>query len=179
MNRQFVLDWSQRYMAASSKAVAAEVELLEEVGWAVRRRGHYTKPELIRVGDWKAARNRSRLAQNSSDDVEHITRMALAAPEHLQHRYLSVLHGVGAPMASALLTVWVPERNTVLDYRAVGALEALERNGALPESVPPRRGAYPDYRAYVDCCLAIASRLAVSLRDLDRALWKWHEQDMP
>jgi hypothetical protein len=180
MDRVFVARWSRRYLDDDPDAAADEEKLLTQVGNAVRQRGWYSKAELMRVGEWKArGRIRGRLAQNSGTDVKEMTRAALAAPEDRQARLLGKLHGVADPMASALLMVWDPEHHTVLDFRAFAALERLQRRGLLQEEVPERVGLYPPYPAYVECCRAIARRLGVSLRELDRALWKWNEMKMP
>jgi hypothetical protein len=180
VDRAFVSRWNQRYLDDDLDAAADEERLLTQVGNAVRKRGWYSKAELIRVGEWKArGRIRGRLAENSDADVKEITSTALAAPEDRQAPILGKLHGVADPMASALLMVWDPEHHTVLDFRAVAALERLQRRGLLREEVPEREGLYPPYPAYVKCCRAIAQRLGVSLRELDRALWKWNELKMP
>jgi hypothetical protein len=180
MDRAFVTRWSQRYMDDDLAAGAKEDTLLIEVGKAVRQRGWYSKAELIQVGEWKArGRIRGRLAQNSDADVKEITTTALAAPDDRKHLILGRLHGVADPMASALLTIWDPERYTVLDFRAFAALERLQRRGLLKEEVPERDGLYPSYPEYLQCCRTIARRLGVNLRDLDRALWKWNEMKMP
>jgi hypothetical protein len=174
-DRDFVSRWSQRYANT-----VKEQELLTKIGPAVARRGYYKKDELAQVGEWKSPRIRKRLAQNSSTDVEDITRMALAAPERLQHRVLGSLHGIRDPVATAVLTIWAPDLHTVLDFRAVEALDALHRLGAVSETLPKHEvGSLPDYVAYLECCRAIARRLGVDLRDLDRALWQWSKEDMP
>jgi hypothetical protein len=114
MNRAFITRWNQRYLDDDPSAAAKEERLLTQVGSAVRQRGWYSKPELIQVGEWKArGRIRGRLAQNSDADVKAITMSAFTAPEDRQHRILGTLHGVGDPMASALLMVWDPKRHTV------------------------------------------------------------------
>jgi len=83
-------------------------------------------------------------------------------------------------MASAILTVWRPAENTVLDYRAVEALQELARRGVLGSDAPKgRQGALPGYWAYLQIYRPIAERLGVSCRDLDRALWKWNKAEMP
>ena len=180
MDRAFVTRWSQRYLDDDPAAAAKEDHLLTHVGSAVRQRGWYSKTELIQVGEWKArGRIRGRLAQNSDAQVKEITRTAFAAPDDRQHLILGTLHGVADPMASALLTIWDPKRHTVLDFRAFAALERLQRRGLLKQEVPEREGLYPPYPQYLDCCRSIARRLGVSLRDLDRALWKWNEMKMP
>lgn len=178
-DRAFVARWSNEYLDDTAGA-SKERDLLAKVGPAVKKRGWYLRPELIQVGEWKArGRIRGRLSQNSESDVVKITRAALSAPDDRQHLILGTLHGVADPMASALLMVWDPERHTVLDVRAFAALERLQRRGLLEEEVPEREGLYPPYPAYLQCCRAIAGRLGVNLRDLDRALWKWNEMKMP
>ena len=101
LNRSFVVTWSRRYTISE-----LERELLNEVGPAVAERGYFERRELAKVGEWRSPRIRPRLAQNADDDVEDITHMALASHERLQHRILGLLHGVGDPVASAILTVW-------------------------------------------------------------------------
>lgn len=173
----FVACWSQAYLDGMSAAqVAEERTLLEEVGPAVARRGHYYKAELQRVGEWKTARIRSRLASNTDERIESVTRLALAAPEVHQHHLLGQLYGVGDPVASAFLTIWNPKLHTVLDFRVQEALEELHLRGALEGRVPGRSKPVVEYVAY---CRALADRLGVELRALDRALWRWHKAGMP
>ncbi len=103
-----------------------------------------------------------------------MTGLAFNAPERLQHRILCLLFGVQVPMASAVLTVWAPERHTVLDVRSVAALKALDELHGLPSS-----WRYPKYVDYLTVCRSIAERLGVGLRDLDRALWRWDKDGQP
>jgi hypothetical protein len=174
-DRDFVSRWSRRYANT-----AKEQELLTKIGPVVARRGYYKKEELAQVGEWKSPRIRKRLAQNSGADVEDITRMALGAPDRLQHRVLGALHGIRDTVATAVLTIWAPDRHTVLDFRAVQTLDALHRLGALSEALPQHKaGALPDYVAYLECCRTLARRLGVGPRDLDRALWQWSKEEMP
>jgi hypothetical protein len=175
VDTDFVTLWSQRYSIN-----AIEHELLTDVGPAVAGRGYFQKEELVKVGEWKSPRVRPRIARNSPNDVEDITRISLAAPERLQHRVLSLLHGVGDPVATALLTIWAPDRHTVLDFRATEALDELHRLGSLEERPPSHVAGYlPEYLDYLQCCRTIADRLRVGLRELDRALWQWSKEGMP
>lgn len=180
LNQAFVIRWRDRYLQEEMGADGTEADLFHRVGPAVATAGYYTKTEMARVVEWKTRRVRSRFAANEEEEVEDITRIALAAPERLQHRILDLLRGVGQPVASAVLTVWAPDRHTVLDFRAVEALDRLGVLGQLVETLPPRQGgSLPDYLAYLECCRALARRLGVSLRDLDRALWMWSRVGMP
>jgi hypothetical protein len=166
LDAPFVAYWGGRY-----EVNERETHLFSEVGPAVARRGWYEKAELAEVGEWKSPRARRRLAENSSEDVRDITRLSFAAPDRLRHRVLGLLHGVGDPMASALLTVWDPTHYTVLDFRVV---RSLRRVGDLPGQEER-----PDYPIYLEYCRAVAVRLKVSLRELDRALWQQDKETLP
>jgi hypothetical protein len=179
-DKTFVDNWSRQYLEADKSGGGNEQELFRRVGPQVAKRGYYRIAELAMVGDWKSPRIRSLLARNSDEDVRDISRLALAAPERLQHRILGLLIGVKDPVASALLAVSAPDRHTVIDFRAVEALEELRSIGALKQEVPPHStGELPDYIQYLECCRSIARQCGVELRDLDRALWKWSKEGMP
>lgn len=174
--------WRDEYMKGlKGEQRAEEVQLLDHLGPAVRRRGYYTKTELVRVGRWKSARNGGRLAKNSPALVEAATKKAFAAPEPLKLYALQVLEGVLDPVASALLAFPFPKTHTVIDYRASRALEVLQKQGDLAFELlwrpkpDPRDEGSPPYPVYRDACLKLATHLNVSLRDLDQALWQWHK----
>jgi hypothetical protein len=146
-----------------------EYRLLAEVGPRLREQGHYTREDLAAVGDWKSVRIRSRLGSNSDEDIRDITAMAFTAPERFQHLILTLLRGVQVRTASALLTIWDPDRHTVMDVRAIHALHSL---GAIETT----EMSYPEY---LNVCRGIAGRLDVDLRTLDRALWRWDRDGRP
>lgn len=160
IDKAFVETWASKY------PVAAERELFERVGPSVAERGHYVRDDFVAVGRWKAARATSRMQRNSKADIEDVTRLAFCAHDRFKHLVLALLDGVGVPMASALLTVWAPDRFTVIDFRA---LETLGAFGELDERRPP----YPEY---LGLCRGIASRTGSDLRSLDRALWQWSKE---
>jgi hypothetical protein len=80
-------------------------------------------------------------------------------------------------MASALLTVSMPTRFSILDYRVLEALQRLHDDGQLWDMprLSGKRGSLPTYWPYSKYLDPIRERLDVSFRDLDRALWKWHK----
>jgi len=177
-DKAFVSFWSNLYFKEMGESL--EDELFTAIGPAAAKRGYFEKPELAKVGEWKTRRVRSRLAENSEEDVRDITKLALSAPLRIQHRVLNLLHGIGDPVSSAVLTVWDPKLHTVLDFRAVGSLTELRQLGAIEHEVPRgRHGGLPDYVAYLGYCRDLADGLQVELRSLDRALWKWNQRDMP
>lgn len=113
---------------------------------------------------WKTrGRGISRLRRNSDEEIADALSLAVRAKtERAAVAVLLGLRGVDVPVASAILTVTFPERYTVIDFRA---LEALD-NKSSDRSVN-------FYLAYLDTCRRLAIENNISLRDLDRALWQW------
>lgn len=165
LTKSWVEHWAALYREGMGDE---EPRLLGVVGPAGRARGYFTLDELVDIGRWKANRTTGRIRANSEADVEEVTRLAISSSENMRHRILCVLSGVGVPMASAVLTIWNSDLYTVYDVRASESLKHLRIE-------PPTPG-YASYRRH---CLELADRLDVQLRDLDRALWKWSQNDMP
>src|ERR1700754_3275784 len=87
-------------------------------GAAARQRGYYTKPELTLLCEWKSARTKSRVAQNSDVFVEAITRAAFTTEDEFERMTaLCALRGVEAPTASVLLHFAFPDRYPIIDWR--------------------------------------------------------------
>lgn len=118
--RTFVLRWTERYDLGAPKV---EQPVFGSVSARVRSQGFYTKPDLVAVGKWKSSRSASRLQANTDAEIKEITGLALKASDGVGYRLLTVLQGVGVPVASALLTVAHPERYTIIDVRAVRSLK--------------------------------------------------------
>ena len=85
------------------------------------------------------------------------------------------IRGIGAPIASAILTVCYPDEFTVLDDRVWRTLKQARVDG-LPDYSP---SSPEDYIRYCQVCRRLAAERGMSLRDLDRALWaKSWEDDL-
>jgi hypothetical protein len=92
-----------------------ENHLFGSVHKRVHAAGYFTKGALLLVGYWKSPRVVGCLAMNR--DVVRRTTDALR--EKKPWEALHSLHGVGVPVASALLAVWEPDTYTVIDFRAL------------------------------------------------------------
>lgn len=129
-----------------------------------RERCYLDYSAFLAIGDWKSPRNRGRHASNTPEFVEEITRLALA-PEtspRLAIEALRLLSGVEWPTASVILHFCHPVP-PILDFRALWSLSA---------SVPSYYD-YPFWREYSDITRNLAQQWGVSMRTLDRALWKF------
>ncbi len=161
IDKTWIDHWSRKYDERY------DAKVLDEIGPRVGERGYYDREDLLAVGRWKArGRTQAALNANKDKEIHDITRMALEAELPYQHRILTLLQGVGVPMASALLMVWQPDQHTVIDVRAVNS---LVKNDEIEDPTPRL---YPPYINYLDVCKKIRDRCGGSLRTIDRALYK-------
>jgi hypothetical protein len=89
-------------------------------GHQAAQRGWMTRAELAEIGSWKTKnRQRHNLEKNTEECVRKVTEYALAPDTSEEERLdrLCTLHGVRAPVASALLHFVDPDRWSILDYR--------------------------------------------------------------
>ena len=136
-------------------------------GTAARRRGYYTKPELVLLCEWKSPRSKPRVALNTAGFVKGITRAAFATDDEAERMAaLCVLRGVEAPTASVLLHFAFPESYPIIDWRA---LESLGQTDQAPYTIK-------FWLAYVDACRALAEEAGVTMRVLDKALWQYSRE---
>jgi hypothetical protein len=131
------------------------------------REGDFTRENLSVIFEWKTrGRGRSRLMHNSDREIGDALRLAVCAEtERAAIAVLLGLHGVQVPVASAILTAIDPERYTVIDFRALEALGSKSTDRSVNF-----------YLAYLDTCRQLATAHRVTLRDLDRALWQWSDE---
>jgi hypothetical protein len=107
---------------------------------------------------------------NNNTDAQIADALRFAADTHTTERsaieVLDSLHGVGVPIASAILTTINPARYTIIDFRALEALGVSK----WPS------GSVGYYLHYLRKCHELAHQYHVSLRTLDRALWQWSKE---
>ena len=166
---------TRKDVAALASAYELERYLFEVVSrrYAVERTlGAY---DFFAIVVWKANRAKTRvkrglLAAPISPRLL-MRQVAMAGTAEQEVRILLEVGGIGLPIASAILSVCYPDRFTVLDYRVWKELSDM---GVVGQAYPHDEQGYV---CYCRVCRALADRLGVSLRDLDRALWakSWQE----
>jgi hypothetical protein len=126
--------------------------------------GHHDKEALKTIVNWKSGRRAALIDDNNDSDIAVALQFATAptTPEAMAVAVLTTLHGVGIPIASAILTAINPDKYTVLDYRALESLGVDD----WPDSID-------FYVAYLNACRELARRYGKTLRNLDRAMWQW------
>lgn len=143
-------------------------ELQFEIGPSAQKRGHFTKPEFLKLCYWKSPRTKSRVAENPPEYIEEVTRVALSTQvERLRIEGLTLLRGVSWPTASVVLHFAHREPYPIIDYRALWSLGV-----AKP---PPYTFDY--WWEYTQFCRELATKCGVSMRTLDRALWQYSSEN--
>jgi hypothetical protein len=129
--------------------------------------GDYSRENLKVIVRWKSARKIAFIDDNTDADIAKALRFVceLRTTEKSAVETLDRLHGVGVPMASAILTTINPEKYTVIDVRALQSLGVSKWDGSASY-----------YLDYLRECSSLAFMHKVSLRTLDRALWQWSKE---
>lgn len=155
--------WASRYPIHTDN----DVETV--IAPQVRKRGFYTKEDLIEVCYWKTPRSKPLVESNSEGYIKEVTRTALStSDERLRIEVLTLLAGVGWPTASVLLHFGHSDWYPILDFRALWSL-GIEK--------PPAIYDFAFWWQYNQYCRQIAAETGVSMRILDRALWQYSDEN--
>lgn len=132
--------------------------------------GTITKPTFIRILEWKAARLKGIVKLNEYDMYAEAIRAAIESPEEYKLTKLTILYGVGVPLASTILHFIYPENFPIMDIRTA---EVLHRDCYI-ESVRRDEKNYHPFRSVI---LRIKQQYPQwSLRQIDRALFAYHKK---
>lgn len=166
---QFALQFELAEIAALAGRYSypGEDRIVDEISPAAKERGYFTRDEFIEVCGWKTARSKSRVANNSEQDVIEATRLALSTTNEALRIWIPMaLSGVQWATSSVLLHFGHRDRYPILDYRA---LEALGVSGQVAYTIRFWNG-------YVSACRAIAEETGLGMRTIDRAMWQWSRE---
>ena len=156
--------WANRYTERQREKNRAREEYLTGLKSDIQARGYLIKDELREVARWKSPRRAALTLENTDDFIKEITEMAFTATDDWTKLLtLTQLQGIGQPTASAILHLYDEGQYPILDIHALWAV-GLEWTA---------RASYPFWLEYIQFCRDTANHNGVSMRDLDRALWKF------
>jgi len=140
----------------------------------VRRRGYLTKREFLTICRWKSPRSSGLCETNSQHRIRRQSATALASrSERTRFEALTDLCGVGAPTASAVLTLTNPHRYGVLDIRVWQLLHELGSVTTKPGGVG---FTFEDWHVYLVTLRDHAKALGVSVRAVEYSLFLHHQR---
>lgn len=157
--------WANRYTERQRENNRTREQLLINLKTEVHERGGYlTKDELHTIARWKSPRRAALTLENTDIYIQEITGTAFTATDDWTKLLtLTQLQGIGQPTASAILHLYDEGHYPILDIHALWSV-GLEWTA---------RASYPFWPDYIQFCRNLANRNDVSMRDLDRSLWKF------
>jgi hypothetical protein len=140
----------------------------------VCRRGRFTRAEFRRMCRWKSPRARGLWEANSAARIRAVSRAVLTTGnERRRMELLTSLHGVGVPVASAILTLIDPRRYGVLDIRA---WQLLVATGAVTTNPRGQSFTIGEWEQYLSTLRRHARRLGVTARTIEYTLFECHRK---
>ena len=156
--------WANRYTERQREKDRVKEQELIDLTPEVLRRGYFTKQELHTIARWKSPRRAALTLENTDDFIKEITERAFTpADDWTKLLTLTQLQGIGQPTASAILHLYDEGDYPILDIHALWSV-GMEWTA---------RTSYPFWLDYIELCRNTANRNNVSMRELDRALWKY------
>ena len=171
-----ILYWENRYIEAQSEK-RRELEqtvigFKQNVQFRLSRetpKGYLLKTELLEMGGWKQRFVPSKIDQNPPEVIQKITGEVFFLNDDWEKliKLVEKIKGVGQSVASVILHLYDQKKYPILDHHALRSVKIQEEYVRGPK--------YPFWQEYVNLCRAVTDRYDVSMRTLDRALWKYSE----
>ena len=156
--------WANRYTERQKEKDRTKEQYLVDLKNKVQECSYLTKEELHDIARWKSPRRANLTLENTDDFIKDITKSAFTATDKwAKLLILTLLQGVREPTASAILHLFDNGQYPILDIHALWSV-------GLPWE---KRTSYPFWLEYIEFCRDTANRNNVSMRELDRALWKF------
>jgi len=149
------LSFADRYAYADDRAASLAVRDAHDAQSA--------RYAIRAVSEWKAGNRNDWRLTNDASDVWNSWLIARKPSNSASRRFAALvrLGGVGAPIASTILTFLDDRHFTIVDWRTWTALGGNRRT----------QYSWEDYRRYLLFCTTDAQRLRLDLRTYDKALW--------
>ena len=156
--------WASRYTERQREENRMREQHLIDLRCDVLDRGYLTKPELHTIARWKSPRRAALTLENTDDFIKETTEEAFTSiDDWTKLLTLIQLQGIGQPTASAILHLYDEGDYPILDIHALWSVGRPWK----------KRTSYPFWLEYIQFCRDIADQNNVSMRELDRALWKF------
>jgi thermostable 8-oxoguanine DNA glycosylase len=169
ISKEFVGENSDRYDYRGSEGARDEERLK---AWLAEQ----NEPKCLDMSHfldlamWKSPRPKRHYERNSDAFVRRVTELAFqTSDDRLRLHTLTALDGVGVPVASAILHFAFPHRYAILDVRVLRTLTSA----GLWLRDEAHSFTLAGWLEYIQLMRRLAKKLAVDLRDLDKALWRF------
>lgn len=164
-----VADYIERYSDYNSDE-QLEQRLKEQVQKRfVQGKVNLSKDIFLQIASWKTHRQRKNYERNSASLVSEVTGISFESgrDERVRIEILTLLEGVNYPVASTLLHFAFPDRYPIVDFRALWSLGVRR----------PSSYSFDFWWDFVKSMREESTRLGISIRDLDKALWAFAKEN--
>lgn len=169
--KHLIREFAQQYDDELSIRDKIQSDGLEKVIFpAYRNRGYLTKKEFLKVCMWKTPRSKPHCESNEPQFIKEVSSQCLRTKsDQMRIQAWTMLNGVKWPTASVFLCFAFPNRYPIMDVRALWS---------LGEDVPSKY-TYEYWAEYTKVCRTLSKSSGVTMRTLDKALWKYSELHQP
>ena len=170
-----ILHWEACYIEGQSERRQRQEQAVIDIKENVQSRetsetpgGYLLTSELREMARWKHRALPSHIDNNPPGHVEPITAAAFCLDDDWEKlKKLKEIYGVRESVASVILHLYDECDYPILDVHALRSIEIDNREVNYDA---------PFWRKYVNFCREKAERYDVSMRTLDRALYKYSER---
>ncbi len=168
-NKDNIINWARKYDEACS---FNDRETEKRIKALLKKRRYLTQENLRDIMNWKSPRIRHYAYINDELFIKKRTQLSFET-ENERSRIESLLgqkgglKGVGYPVASVILHFAFPEKYPIMDFRVIRS---------LGWDVKSEKYNFDYWQRY--CCeiMRIKQRLGLSIRIIDKALWKYDKE---
>ena len=125
-----------------------------------------------RIINWKSARSKGNIHKQKYEEISKTFTEILSIENKLEK--LKGIYGIGISIASCILHFIYPDVYPIVDFRTIEALQSL---GHIDKDVKMTniRDDIEGYDSYRSIILDISKKVKRKLREIDRALFKFHK----
>jgi hypothetical protein len=166
LSKRSILNYSSSYDINYSEKEAKIENVLKR---KIRGQQFLTREDYLAIGMWKSPRPKKHYENNTDDFIREVSSISFnTLDEKLRIEILTLLNGCKYPLASAILHFKYPNKYPIIDYRVLWSFKGINR---------PISYNFDRWSEYVEDIRRIASRYKVDIRTIDKALWKYSEEN--
>ena len=137
-----------------------------------KKKGFFTKNFLYDIIDWKSPRSKGHWKENTNPYVRRISKKFFQLIDDKERMSCLIeLHGVGVPVASAILTVMNPINYGVIDFHV---WQSLFQFGYVQEKEDGTNLSVENWLQFLKILRDLAQKYKVNVRDVERTLFDYH-----
>lgn len=147
-------------------------QLMKEMKKA-KNEGVFTKDFLLEIIEWKSPRSKGYWKSNNKEYVREISKRFFQLKDDKNRmRCLRELHGVGVPVATAILTLSDPKNYCIIDYHA---WQLLYDYGLVTEKEDGNNLGVKNWLQFLEIIRQLAQKFQVKARDIERTIFDYHK----